>query len=216
MATYDSSYLLAMFNRKAGRPSTDAISDADKYAELSESQNRIIAMMSTVAPDSLYQQDATADLPQLETVDNQVFTFGEDDNDYPIFPISARIYANLGDIPNRPWLEGVDYIREGTQIRIPNNRTYAGTLYWQGIVNPPDIDANHQPSLFPEAARELIVFDAVENFALNYLRQPDLAGAMGAAFQKAWGVWCTVWRKQFRHGGAVRVNGLVSSSLRIL
>ena len=170
MATYDSAYLLAMFNRKAGRPSTDAISDADKYAELSESQNRIIAMMSTVAPDSLYQQDATADLPQLETVDNQVFTFGEDDNDYPIFPISARIYANLGDIPNRPWLEGVDFIREGTQIRIPNNRTYSGTLYWQGIVNPPDIDANHQPSMFPEAARELIVFDAVENFALNYLR----------------------------------------------
>jgi hypothetical protein len=39
---------------------------------------------------------------------------------------------------------------------------------------------------------------------------------MGAAFTKAWGVWCTVWRKQFRHGGAVRVNGLVSSSLRIL
>lgn len=204
MTTYDSAYLLAMFNRKAGRPTTDEVSDADKFAELTEAQNRVIAMMSTVAPDALYQKDAYDSLPTLDTVDGQVFTFGDDENDYPISPMGARIYASLNDIPDNPWKEGRDYTNEGTQIRIPHNQTYSGTLYWYGIVNPPNITATSQPALFPEASRELIVFDAVENFALNYMRQPDLAGAMGAAFQRSWGLWCTVWRKQYRHGGAIR------------
>ena len=50
MATFDSAYLLKMFNRKAGRPTADTITDPLKYERLSEAQNNVIAMLAAVAP----------------------------------------------------------------------------------------------------------------------------------------------------------------------
>lgn len=143
-------------------------------------------------------------MPTLSTTDNQVFTFGTDANGYPIAPIGKTgIYPTLSAIPDWPWREGYDYLNEGTQIRIPNNRSYTGTLYWRGITNPPDIDATHQPSLNPEASRELIVIDAVRQFALEFTRNLNLAAAMLAEWQDAWPTWCLAWKTQFRHGGAL-------------
>lgn len=204
-ATYDSVSLLSLFNEKAGRPTTDLFTDAKKYRQLSVSQNRLIGKLSAIAPASLYPKVSNDDLPTLETVDGQVFTFGEDENDYPVFPMGkGGIYTSLANIPDAPWQPGVDYLDEGTQIRIPNNRTYSGTLYWYGIANPPDIDATHQPTLFPEAARELIVIDAVRQFATNYGRSPSISALMSAEWADAWPTWCLVFKTQFRSGGALR------------
>jgi hypothetical protein len=201
VALYDSTSLLSIFNRKAGRPSADAITPESKYQRLSESQNRVVALLAAIAPNTLYPTGA---FPTLSTVDNKVFTFGSDANGYPIAPMGKTgIYPSLTAIPDAPWREGYDYMNEGTQIRIPNNNTYAGTLYWRGIVPPGDITDVLQPVLFPEAARELIVLDAVRQFAMEYDRNPGLAQNMAGEWSVAWPTWCLVWRTQFRNGGAL-------------
>ncbi len=94
-------------------------------------------------------------------------------------------------------------MREGTQIRIPNNNSYSGTLYWYGITNPADITAAVQPALFPEASRELIVIECVRQFAKEYTRNLPLADEMTTEWDRQWPDWCLVWRTQFRKGGAL-------------
>lgn len=211
-ASWDSQYLLKMFNRKAGRPTADSISDADKYEQLSESQNRVVSMMTAVAPNSLYPKVAYGSIPTLTTTDNQVYTFGTDANGYPVFPMGkGGIFVSLNDIPTNPLVAGRDYMVEGYQIRALNNGTLPVTLYWYGIGQPADITAVVQPALFPEASRELVVIDAVRQFATDYLRNPDLANAMQEEFYGrpdggrpgAWSVWTMVWKTQYSDGGAL-------------
>ena len=208
MALYDSVSLLGIFNRKAGRPAADAVSDASKYQRLSESQSRVVAMIAGIVPKSLYPKVAYGSIPTLTSTDGQVFTFGTGTSGFPIFPMGkGGIYPSLDAIPNHPWVEGIDFMSEGNQIRIPNNGTYSGTLYWYGIAQPGDIDATNQPSIIPEAARDLIVVDAVRQFAVEYARQPDLAQLMAAEWALAWPHWCLVWKTQFKHGGALSLSG---------
>jgi hypothetical protein len=203
-ATWDSAYLLSLFNRKAGRPATDSITDVSKYQRLSESQNRVIAMIASVAPYSLYPKVAYGSFPTLSTTDNQVFTFGTDSNGYAITPIGKTgIYPTLNSIPDFPWRENDDYLNEGSQIRIPDNRTYSGTLYWRGVTQPADIDATHQPSIIPEGARELIVIDAVRQFSEEGARNSNLAALMLGEWNTAWPTWCLAWKTSFRQGGAL-------------
>lgn len=157
-----------------------------------------------VAPQSLYPKVSYANMPKLITTDHQVFTFGTDANGYPISPMGKTwIGPSLSGLLDTPWVQGYDYLNEGTQIRIPDNRSFGGTLYWYGIPNPPDITASTQPSIFPEAARELIVIDAVRQFSTEYVRNPDLASAMSAEWGDAWPTWCLTWKTAFRTGGAI-------------
>lgn len=201
---YDSPSLLGMFNRKSGRPAADAMTDASKYQRLSESQNRVVAMIAGIAPWSLYPKSGYSSLPTMTTADNQVFTFGLDSNGYAIVPMGkAGIYRSRSDVPDYPMIEGYDYLNEGSQIRIPNNRTYSATLYWRGVQQPADITASGQPTLIPEASRELIVIDAVRQFATENARNLDLAAAMAAEWNAAWPTWLLVLKTQFRAGGAL-------------
>lgn len=209
-ATWDSAYCLTMFNRKAGRPTTDSVTDATKYQRLSEAQNRVIALMTAVAPNSLYPKVAYGSLPTLTTIDTQIYTFGTDANLYANFPMGhGGIYQSLNDIPNFPLVPNRDYMIEGTQIRAMNNTTLPTVLYWYGIAQPADMDATHQPALFPEPSRELIVIEAVRQFAKEGVRNPALAGAMDDEWNGqrgrpgAWPTWCMVWKTQFRSGGAL-------------
>lgn len=210
-ATYDSADLLQWFNALAGRPTSDAITDAQKYARLAKAQNRVIALMSAVAPNALYPKVAYGSLPTLTTTDNQVYTFGTDSNGYPNFPMGhGGIFQSLNDIPTNPLIPGQDYMVEGYQIRAMNNTTLPATLYWYGIAQPTDIDATHQPAIFPEAARELIVIDAVRQFGKEGVRNTALVAAMneewdgdGRRNPGAWMRWCLVWKTQWRSGGAL-------------
>lgn len=211
MATYDSAYLLAQFDRYAGRPATDAITPTTKYQWLAEAQNQIIADIASRAPEVLYGA------PVLMTSSDGGFTFdfGTDANGYPLFPFGkVGIYTDLNAIPSISWNEGLDYLGEGTRIRIPNNRTYAGALYWRGITPPADLSATTQPALLPEAARELITITAVKNFAQAGNINPDLAAQMAEQWGRAFARWMLVFRTQFRNGGALSplVGGLRDSA----
>lgn len=205
-ATWDSADLLALFNQEAGRPTTDTVSDPTKYALLAKSQNRVVMMMGAVVPNSLYPKVAYGSLPTLTTTDNQVYTFGSDASGYANFPMGhGGIYRSLNDIPSNPLVPGQDYMIEGTQIRCPNNNTLPSTLYWYGIAQPTDLDATHQPALFPEASRELIVIDAVRRFSQAGKRDFDLMTAMQNEWDRAWPLWTLAWRTQFKSGGALNV-----------
>ena len=208
MASWDSSDCLALFNQMAGRPTADAITDAQKYAMLSKAQNRVIAMMAPVVPNSLYPKVSYGSLPTLTTTDSQVYTFGTDAQGYAQFPMGqGGIFASLNDIPTNPLRPGADYMIEGTQIRALNNTTLPATLYWYGIGQPADMTALVQPALFPESSRDLIVIEAVRRFAQSYVRNLALKDEMELEWAKAWPLWCHTWKTAFKQGGALRLTG---------
>lgn len=178
--------------------------DASVYTRLAEGQNKVVSDIAARVPQSLYSKAAYGSYPTCTTTDNQVFTFGTDANGYAISPRGkVGIYPSLASIPDDPWTEGFDYLNEGNQIRIPNNRTYTGTLYWRGITNPPDIAAATQPVLNPEDARVLIVYEAVRAFALEGKRDPDLAALMASEYKTDFARYALMWRTQYRSGGAL-------------
>lgn len=172
---------------------------------LTESQNRVVALMSGVAPMSLYPQVAYGSIPTLTTTDNQVYTFGTDPDGYAKFPLGkGGIYQSLNDIPDWPLVPNVDYMVQGQSIRALNNQTLPATLYWYGMSQPSDITGISQPALMPEASRELIVIDAVRQFAQEWARNPDLESRMEREWDRAWPVWCLAWKTQFAQGGAIQ------------
>lgn len=200
MATWDSAYLLGLFNRYAGRPTVDEITDVEKYKWLTEGQAGIVADIAARCPWVLYGAPAL-----LVTADSKVFTFGTDSNGYAVFPFgNVRIFPSLQAVPDNPWREGRDYLSEGTQIRLPNDRTYSGALYWRGITQPADITASTQPSLFPEASRDLIAIDAARRFVKTLNRPAD---DLQRDYDRGLVRWLLVWRRQFSNGGALRGNG---------
>lgn len=201
-ATYGSAYLLDQFNRLTSRPTVDEVTDQTKYRILADAQNRVIADVAARAPKVLVGP------PQLlTTTDNKVYTFGTDSNGYPVFPMgNVRLFTSLSNVPDYPLQEGYDYAQEGTQVRIPNNRTFPGPLYWTGIQQPADITATVQPSLYPEAARRLIVLEAAREF-MHTQNRPDRYDDLGQEYAKELSKWLLVWRRQFSNGG-----GLVSAT----
>ena len=222
MAAWDSADLLDQFNKLAGRPAVDSgIPDPAKYARLARSQRRVIGAIAAVAPHVLYPTAGYSSYPTLSTADNQIFTFGTDADGNPISPLGkTEIFTDLANIPDFPWMEGIDYLNEGTQIRIPNDGTWTGTLYWRGITAPANLDATHQPVLFPPPSRELIVVDAVRQFALEGGRNPTLAALMKQEYDDGrggglWPMWCMTWRTAFRQGGGMLYGAATGFQLAV-
>ncbi len=209
MASYDSSDLLLSLQTFAGRPTSgDPVTTATEYARLAKAQNQVVADIAARHPECLYPTAAYGSYPTLTTTDNQVFTFGTDSNGYPVSPLGkAKIYTSLGAIPDNPWMPGADYLDEGTQIRIPNNRTYSGTLYWRGIKQPVDIDATHQPALFPAASRMLIVYRAVADFLREGKRDLEAAAQYDGQYNNEFARWMLTFRTQFKGGGVLAPLG---------
>lgn len=192
---WQSSDCLTLFNRKAGRPTTDAITDANKYDRLARAQDSVLMEIASVDPRILYGAPTA-----MTTADGgYTFTFGTDGNGYALFPLGkANIYPSLNAVPNYPWVPGVDYLDEGTTIRMPNNIAYSGTLYWQGITAPQAMSASVQPVLQPPNARILIVIKAVKDFAQEAGRNPALADDMTAEWNEEWPRHITQMRKHFQ------------------
>lgn len=192
---YESTDLLALFNRYAGRPEGDLISDATKYDRLSKAQDKVLMYIMATCPRVLYQGPTA-----METADGgYTFTFGTDDNGYAIFPLgNAQIYATESAYPNYPLVPGQDYLDRGTSIVMPNDVPYAGTLYWVGVIQPQAITGNVEPFLQPPPARILIVIQACIDFAREYGRDPSLAIDMERKWAQEWPVHITAIRKHFR------------------
>lgn len=198
---WQSSDLLARFNKLAGRPTVDAISDPDKYQYIADAEQYVINRIASIKPSVLYGAPAA-----LTTADGGLtFTFGTDGNGYSLFPMGrARIFPSLSAIPGYAWNPGIDYLDEGVQIRMPNNTPYAGTLYWYGITPTQQISASVQPVLMPPSIRMLNVIEAVKNFAESAnVRNANLADRMTVRFEREFGNAMTLLRKHFASGGGL-------------
>jgi hypothetical protein len=194
---WESSDLLTRFNLMAGRPDNDALSDTKKYQFLADAQQSVFTQMVSCAPRVLYGA------PQpLQTSDGgYTWQFGVDGDGYLLFPLGkASIYPNLDAIPGYAWTPGIDYLDEGTQIRIPNNQSWNGQLYWYGITPPAELSATVAPILQPPASRVLIAIEAVRQFAESFARNPALESMMAQRFARDFGPWMTTIRTHFRGG----------------
>ena len=208
MATYDSADLLSRFNALAQRPPSDEVTDADKYSLLATGQMKVIEEIAIRYPDCLYQAPTA-----LTTSDGNVYTFGQDAQGNDVMPYGhVGIYDSLTAIPDSPWISGIDYLDEGTQIRLPNARTFGGTLYWRGIPTPEDISASSEPSLRPAPARVLIVYKAVEEFGLRGGLQPEVTTAVQALWAREFPVWMHNFKSHFRAGGVLAVYQFVGGT----
>lgn len=219
MATFTSADLLELFNAYAARPlGGDSVSNLSKYQRLARAQNTVLADLAARIPEPAYSHVAYASTPQLTTTDNQVFTFGTDANGDASFPIGkVNIYPSLEAIPDYPWQEGVDFLWEGTQIRIPNNRTYEGTLYWRGIAPMQEISATVQPTISPPPLRLLIVIEAVRSFAAEGNRNTELADRMAAEYGANLARWClTLKTAQFTRAPRKSISGLKAAMMGTL
>lgn len=204
MASFDSASLLSQFNRYTGRPASgDTISDADKYVRLSEAQNRVVQDMFARVPNSLYPH--SNNLPTMTSVNGgNIWTFGTDPQGFAIAPMGkAKIFENQQSFPDFPWIEGMDYVNEGTQIRLTNGRTWSTPLYWYGITPPADITASVQPSIFPPAFRDLIVFQAVTMYGEEGKRDTELADRFAQKYARRFAEGCLSWKTSFSSGGAL-------------
>ncbi len=216
MSTWDSNYLLNAFNRQTGRPKVDAIDNPSKFQRLSEAQQEIIADIAAICPHILYPTVAYSALPTLTTTDHQVFRFLAADGTTVVTPMGkAKIFTALNNIPSCPWVEGIDYISMGSAIRIPNNNSYNGPLWWYGITPPTDITSSAQPSLFPEASRELIAIRATYNFGIEGIHNAGLSEAAAQRYgyplvrdPGRFAFWLAQWRQQFNSGGGAGITGL--------
>lgn len=195
---WQSADLLTRFNQLAGRPDADAIPDATKYQYLADAQQSVVAKIASIAPRVLYNPPTA-----MTTADGgYTFTFGTDGNGYPLFPMGKTgIFPSLVSIPDYPWQPGIDYLDEGVQIRMPNNRQWSGPLYWYGITPPQQMSATVQPVLQPPPARILIVIEAVRTFAEEFARNPALVSTMENKWANEFGPWMTQLRRHFRGGG---------------
>lgn len=207
MATWDSADLLAQFNRLCQRPTVDEITDATKYQILTRGQEAVITEIEAIYPDCLYQAPTT-----LSTSDNQVFTFGTDGNGNAVAPRGhVGIYPTLESIPDFPWQPGLDYLDEGTQIRIPYNNSYASTLYWRGVATPSDITALVAPAIRPAPARRLIVLKAAMEFGSEGGSRPDIVQAAEREWAREFPRWMLNFRSRFRTGGVIAVYAYVGN-----
>jgi len=209
---------LALFNELTGRKATDVITDATKYSWLAAAERYVIAMVTSMKPSIFYQKVGTTSLPQLLTADNNVFTFGVDVDDNPLVPYGhTQIYRNVRDVPDRPLIVNVDYLDEGTQIRLVRNRHHTGPLYWRGVVDPPPISSEENPHFVPSQANELTAIRAAQRFAAGgNIRNPALVGELRTQWAERYPYWCLLWKKQFSAGGALTSFSLIDAVTPLL
>ena len=210
MATYDSAWCLAEFDRLAGRPDSDEIADAAKYVRLAQAEKEVMEDLAPIVPGVQYK---AAGPTAMVTSDNKVFTFGSDGQGHAQAPSGhVAIFRNLSDYPDRALIAGVDYLNEGTQVRIPNNRTES-SLYWFGVPVSTDISASQEPTLRPASARILIVIKAVKNFAEEGDQLPNLAAIMEQRYRQQFAKWCLWYRTQFRAEVGGTLTGIDRATL---
>ena len=170
MALETSAQLLAYCKFKAARPTVDKeVSDTQWYILLSLAQEAWYGTFAQIFPAILY-----GDPTKMVTSDNKVFTFA--DSVFPIGEVEIRDGRN-GELllPTVEWSEQGDFVPEGSQIRIPGNRTRTFTdgPYARYITPAGDIDADTEPTLVPAFARVLIACEALIEFAERGYGQRD-------------------------------------------
>ena len=182
MATWDSADLLARCRDEAQEPSAGtATTDAQWYSLLTASQHRVYRLFAQHVPHVLVGAPVA-----LSTADGgATYTFPS--SVYPLGYAEVREGTDgrvLWSGPNESWV--ADFVFEGDALRIPNGqtRTFSSGLYARYVTTPGTIDASTEPTLTPDWARILLVYDAVKTWASQGgLRDPS---TWAQKFQHEW------------------------------
>lgn len=200
MASWDSPDLLSQFRELADIPTTSEFSAASIYSRLARAQHAVVEDIAAIYPYCLYR---TAGPTATTTTGGIVHTFGNDAQGNAVAPMGhVWIGRNTTRYPDPDLIEGVDYVNEGTQIRMVNERSEP-TLYWNGIPGLTDISASQAAALRPASSRRLIVLKAVEGFAREGGRNYALADDISAQYDKEFRKWMLVFRTMYRRGGVL-------------
>lgn len=165
MAIWDSADLLARVKRYVNRPATDeSITDPDYFAFLTEAENHWKPILATHYPGPMYVPPT-----KLSTSDGGV-TY-----DFPggITPIgNVELYRNPRGDPLHIGYFGdptADAVVEGDRIRMVRGRarTFSDGPYARWVSPPGIIDAATQSTIEPAQNRILLIWDALERWAIR-------------------------------------------------
>lgn len=166
MPIWDTADLLRRCKNLARRPAADqAATDSRWYDWLTEAQQEVYADLFPRFPDYGYSAPVL-----LTTADGgKTYTFGLDADGDPRRPTGhCEVYPNLSSIPDAPLSPGSDFMFEGGLIRMPGNRprVFANGPYARFVADPDvAIALGVNPQLQPKAARMLLVYKALEQWA---------------------------------------------------
>lgn len=175
--------LVTMCREEAQEPTGEGTrtTDVQWYALLSRAQLRVFRLMATTVPHA-----NVGVAVQLSTSDNGL-TYTFPSSKFPLGYCEVREGLDgriLWAGPNYSWSN--DFVFEGDLLRTPNGqaRTYSAGVYARYITTPPDLAVDVQPTLTPDWARVLMVYDAVMEWAdQGGLRDPE---PWRRKFNRAW------------------------------
>lgn len=146
--------------------------DAQWYTLLSNAQHKAYRLFATHCPHVLM----TA--PTAMTSSDGGYTYGTPGGVYPLGLAELRHGRNGALLtPGADFSDAADFVWEGNQIRIPGGRTrtFANGLYIRYVAPPSSISASVEPTLTPDWARILLVYDAVAEWAgQGNVRDPSI------------------------------------------
>jgi hypothetical protein len=212
MADWDSADCLRRFKDKAGlEDATELDDNIDIYPLIADGQEEAIREVAARYPFALYSA------PQLmvPSGDRKTFKYpqvnGQDSMPMGWVQIAPRLTAFSGDLLFTGWVNGVEFMDEGVQIRIPGDRSYSGDLYFRGVMRPARVTAAVGISLLPlEIGVDLSINRAVRKWAMHGNQAPQLRQLMdeewGMPKAPGAGIFATAmltYKRRFRGGGGM-------------
>lgn len=168
MAYLDSADCLLRVKNRLNRPTSDeaftrSSTDDIAYSAMTEANDELIKKIAVFIPDAM----VTAPTLLTSADSGKTYTFGTDADAAAIFALGHfAIYENLESIPDYPLTDGVDYVIEGTKIRMPYNdtRTFSAGPYAQSVTPGNVVNSSTQPTC-PKIARLVMVEDTARRLA---------------------------------------------------
>ena len=212
MADWDSADTLRRFKDEAGLETASELDDTtETYPLIADGQEEAVRMIAARYPYALYQTPTAL----TRASDGKTYSFGTV-NGQAVMPmgwvqIAPRLSAFTGEFFSG-WVEGVEFLDEGTLIRIPSNRSYSGTLYGRWVPRPARVTSAVGISLLPlEIGVPLSVNRAVAKWARQGNQRPDIVKVMDEQFGKPLGNYppglfaeaMLTYKRRFRGGGAL-------------
>lgn len=165
MAVLDVADALTVIKRLCRIPDvTEYPASADLYDFLRDGENRVKHDLGAVVPEILYNA------PTLLTSADGGYTypFGTDGGSNAVAPIGlVRVYPSKAHIPFEPLVANVEYVFEGTRIRMTQNVpvTYSDGPYAQWIAPTLAIDGSSNAFTLPVQLRMAAIHDACVRYA---------------------------------------------------
>lgn len=197
MAYLDRADCIQRVKNRLNRPTTDSAftrsgTDDVILEFMSEAQERVTKMIATYIPDVMVTAPTA-----LTTADSGLtYTFGTDADTANKFPMGHfSVYAARSDIPDFPLEPGVDFVIEGTKLRMVNNnaRTFGDGGPWAQTVSASNVINGSTEPTIPVICRATMVELTAEKCARRLgLDSQEFKDAAG----DAWGDVLTAVRSQ--------------------